>query len=77
MATVAADQARELLQLEFCSWAVYLYFGVPAAVHQALLDVPAQGGYFNWTIGGRYPYRPIADCNAVAPHAAVAARCEQ
>ena len=33
LATVAFDEARELLRLEFCSRAVYLYFGVPAAVH--------------------------------------------
>jgi hypothetical protein len=70
LATVAYDQARALLQLEFRSWVVYLYGGVPAAGHPALLNVPAQGGYFNRTIGGRYP---ILDCNTMPPRAAVAA----
>jgi hypothetical protein len=36
LATVAYDETQELLRLEFCSRAVYLYFGVPATVHQAL-----------------------------------------
>src|ERR1017187_8677708 len=31
LATVAYDDARKLLQLEFCSRAIYQYFGVPAA----------------------------------------------
>ena len=44
LATVACDdEAQLLLQLEFCSRAVYLYFGVPATVHQALLGAPSKG----------------------------------
>ncbi|MGI8743598.1 MAG: KTSC domain-containing protein [Bryobacteraceae bacterium] len=73
LATVAYDEARELLQLEFCSQAVYQYFGVPAAVHQALLDAPSKGSYFNHAIRGRFPYRLIPDVNAVPPDAEVPA----
>ena len=40
LATVSYDDARELLQLEFCSRAVYQYFNVPTAVHQSLLATP-------------------------------------
>ena len=65
LATVAYDETRSLLQLEFCSRMVYLYFGVPAAVHQALLDAPSKGRYFNRAIRGRFPHRPMS------------ARCEQ
>jgi hypothetical protein len=61
LATVAYDEARELLQLEFCSRAVYLYFGIPARVHQALLAAPSKGRYFNQAIRGRFGYRLIAD----------------
>jgi hypothetical protein len=43
LATVAYDDARELLQLEFRSRAIYQYFGVPAAVHAALLCAPSNG----------------------------------
>lgn len=59
LATVAYDEARGLLQLEFCSHAVYQYFGVPSAVHQALLSAPSKGRYFNHAIRGRFPYRLI------------------
>ena len=64
LATVAYDEARERLQLEFCSRAVYLFFGVPPAVHEALLNAPSKGRYFNQTIRGRYPYRlMLAKCD--------------
>lgn len=65
LATVAYDEARGLLQLEFRSGAFYLYIGVPAAVHQALLDAPSKGKYFNRAIRGRFSYRPI-DGSAVS-----------
>jgi hypothetical protein len=69
LATVAYDEARELLQLEFCSRAVYLYFGVPAAVHQALLGAPSKGRYFNQTIRGRFLFCLISELYADAPGA--------
>jgi hypothetical protein len=56
LATVAYDDARELLQLEFRSRAIYRYFGVPAAVHAALVGAPSKGSYFNRVIRGRFPY---------------------
>ena len=56
LATVAYDKARGLLQLEFRSGAIYQYFGVAAAVHEALLGAPSKGSYFNLFIRGRYPY---------------------
>ena len=77
LATVAYDEAGELLQLEFCSRSIYLYFGVPAAVHRALLDAPSKGRYFNRAIRGRFPYRPIADFHMVPPGAKALARCDQ
>ena len=54
--TVGYDEARQLLQLEFRSRAIYHYFNVPAAVHQALLGAPSKGSYFNRAIRGRFPY---------------------
>jgi hypothetical protein len=59
LARVAYDETHSLLQLEFCTRTVYLYFGVPPAVHQALLDAPSKGRYFNRAIRGRFPYRPV------------------
>jgi hypothetical protein len=69
LATVAYDEAHELLQLEFCSGVVYLYFGVSAAMHQALLGAPSKGRYFNQTIRGRFPFRPIGELYTDAPNA--------
>jgi KTSC domain-containing protein len=69
LATVAYDEARELLQLEFCNGVVYLYFGVPEAVHEALLGAPSKGRYFNQTIRGRFPFRLIGELYADAPNA--------
>lgn len=69
LATVAFDEDRELLQLEFCSRTVYLYFGVPAAVHQALLGAPSKGRYFNQTIRGRFPFCRISELYTDAPDA--------
>jgi len=77
LATVAYDEARELLRLEFCSGAVYLYLDVPAAVHQALLDAPSKGRYFNRAIRGRFSYRPIRDGSAVWRDAEASAKWDQ
>ena len=76
LATVAYDEARELLQLEFCSRAVYQYFGVPATVHLALLGAPSKGRYFNQAIRGRFPYCLSPDSDAVPPDAVVPAGCD-
>jgi hypothetical protein len=73
LATVAYDEAEELLQLGFCSRAVYQYTGVPATVHRALLSAPSKGRYFNHSIRGRFPYRLIPDGNAASPDAEVSA----
>jgi hypothetical protein len=59
LATVAYDENRSLLQLEFCSRTIYLYSGVPPTEHQALLDAPSKGRYFNRVIRGQFPYRRI------------------
>jgi KTSC domain-containing protein len=59
IASVGYDLTQGLLQLEFCSGAVYHYFGVPAGVHEALLEAPSKGSYFNRAIRGRFPYRQL------------------
>ena len=53
--TLAYDDGREILQLEFLSRAIYHYYGVPAAMHEALLGAPSKGSYFNRVIRGRFP----------------------
>ncbi len=61
LATVAYDEASELLQLEFRSLEIYQYFDVPAAVHAALLDAPSKGSYFNRVIRGAFRYCRVSD----------------
>ena len=54
--TLAYDDGRGILQLEFRMRAIYHYYGVPAAVHEALLGAPSKGSYFNRVIRGRFAY---------------------
>lgn len=67
IASVGYDLALGLLQLEFCSRVIYHYFGVPVGVHEALLEAPSKGSFFNRAIRGRFPYCRLA--LAVAPGA--------
>ena len=53
---IAYDESLALLRLEFRSRAVYDYFGVPAAVHEALLRAPSVGACFNAVVRGYFPY---------------------
>src|SRR5260370_31390086 len=75
LATVGYDETQELLQLEFGSRAVYLYFGVPAAGYEALLSASSKGRYFNGTIPGRAPHLQILGSKPVLRSAEVAAGC--
>ena len=77
LVTVSYDHARELLQLEFCSRAVYQYFSVPAAKHQSLLDASSKGRYFNQAIRDHFPYRRVSDFDAASKRAEIPARCDR
>ena len=77
LATVAYDDTRELLQLEFRSRAIYQYFGVPAAVHAGLLCAASKGSYFNRVIRGRFPYSPAPFTQAGLPHRALLWECSR
>lgn len=77
LATVSYDDAQELLQLEFCSRAVYQYFSVPTTVYQSLLDASSKGRYFNRAIRGRFPYRLISDFDSASRRAEIPARCDR
>jgi hypothetical protein len=77
LATVAYDDARELLQLEFRNRAIYQYFGVPSAVHAALLRAPSAGKYFNRVIRGRFPYALGSHAPAAVPHEPLRSECSR
>jgi hypothetical protein len=69
VAKVGYDEACELLRVEFCGRAIYHYFGVPAVVHQGLLDAPSKGSYFNQAIRGRFSFCLVSELHAGAPDA--------
>ena len=75
--TVSYDEVQALLQLEFCSRAVYRYFRVPAEAYQSLLAAPSKGRYFNQAIRGRFSYRLISDFDATLRRAEIAAGCDR
>jgi hypothetical protein len=77
LVTVSYDDARAVLQLEFCSRAVYQYFSVPAAVHQSLLDASSKGRYFNQSIRDHFPYRRVSDFDGAPKRAEIPARCDR
>jgi hypothetical protein len=77
LSTIAYDGIRNLLQLEFRSQAVYHYFGVPAAVHEALLDAPSKGSYFNQAIRGRYPFVRVSSLHSGVSRAEVLPQWER
>lgn len=59
LVAIGYDEAREILQLEFRSHAVYCYFGVPSLVYEELWAAPSKGRYFNGTIRGHFPHSLI------------------
>jgi hypothetical protein len=61
LARIAYDSANQFLWLEFRNHALYCYFEVPPAVHQALIQATSKGAYFNQTIRGRFSYRRETD----------------
>ena len=73
LATIAYDEALELLQLEFRSQAIYQYFSVPVAVYSAFLDAPSKGRYFNRVIRGRFPYTLVVELDTDGPRAVIPA----
>lgn len=56
LTAIGYDEDLKLLRLEFRSRAVYDYFGVPAAVHEALMRAPSIGACFNQMVRGCFPF---------------------
>ena len=54
MRSVGDDSARQILEVEFTSGAVYQYLEVPAAVFDGLMRAESKGRYFNQEIRDDY-----------------------
>jgi len=59
---LAYDDGRGILQLEFRTRAIYHYYGVSAAVYEALLGASSKGSYFNLVIRGRFSLCFVRKC---------------
>jgi len=54
LVSVGYDPTEHVLEIEFQDGGIYHYFGVPPAVHSALMKAHSHGKYFNATIKGQY-----------------------
>jgi len=60
LTSVGYESESQVLEVEFCSGAVYRYFEVPGKVHQALWNAESKGKYFNLHIRDQYEFRRLA-----------------
>jgi len=58
--SIGYDPEREILEVEFQRGAVYQYLGVPADVHDSLMQAPSHGRYLDVYIKkSEYPYKRV------------------
>jgi len=53
------DGGKRTLAVTFTTGRTYLYFDVPADVHEEFAAAESQGRYFNLRIRDRYAYREL------------------
>ncbi len=72
LASALYDPLQSRLEIEFRNGQRYLYFQVPPACYQQLLQADSKGSYFNRRIRNRFPFqhlsRPSAPVVIAAPH---------
>ena len=57
--TATYQNQPEVLELEFCSGAVYHYLDVCESIYKRLLEAESKGRYFNQYIRNRFAFRKI------------------
>ena len=50
LASVGYDSKTATLEVEFLNGSIYQYFGVPAEVHQGLMNAGSKGSYLDQNI---------------------------
>jgi hypothetical protein len=65
LASALYDPLQRCLEIQFRSGERYLYFQVPPACYQRLLQADSKGSYFNRCIRNRFPYQHLS--NPCAP----------
>ena len=56
---IGYDDETEELHVLFNSGKEYIYHGIPADVHEKLLDAESKGKYLNQYIKGAYEFAPV------------------
>ena len=51
--SIGYDRQTETLEIEFGSGRVYQYYGVPADLHERIMQAPSKGQFFNTHIKDR------------------------
>ena len=60
--SVGYDEFLLVLEIEFKSGAVYRYYGVPAEVHDELINAESVGKYFNANVKSKYSFLKVETC---------------
>lgn len=60
ISSIGYDPDNELLEIEFNSGDVYLYFSVPEGIFDALMKAPSHGKYFAQNIKNDYEYKKVS-----------------
>jgi len=60
LASVGYDISTNVLEIEFLNGGVYQYYGVPAQVHEGLMNAGSKGSYFYHNIKtGGYTFSKV------------------
>lgn len=60
--SVGYDEFLLVLEVEFKNGAVYRYYGVPAEVHDELINAESVGKYFNANVKSKYNFLKVETC---------------
>ncbi len=55
VASIGYDDSSQTLEVEFNNNSIYQYFGVPAQIHDELMNAGSKGQYLNNNIKKSYP----------------------
>ncbi len=59
VASVGYDAAQQTLEVEFHGGQVYQYYGVPSAIHEAMMQAPSKGRFLHQNVRNAYPYSRV------------------
>ena len=57
--SVGYDERTQTLEVQFASGRLYQYYGVPANMHEQLMQAPSKGQFFNTYIRRSYPFSRV------------------